>query len=72
MLKGMEVRTSVVVILRHYSYSLNRECEEGKARKEGGEGSRGLPTKGAWSLPPKQQEVIKHSKQENDVAKFIY
>lgn len=29
-------------------------------------------TRELGGYPPKQQEVIKHPKQENDVAKFIY
>lgn len=36
----MEARKSLV-ISRHYSYALNKECEEGKMREEGGEVNRG-------------------------------
>lgn len=72
MQRSREIRKGLAVISGHDSDSSDKGCEEGKRRKEGGEGNRGLPHQGVWRLPQKQQEVIKHPKQENDVAKFIH
>lgn len=53
-----------------YSDSSDKEREEGRMRKERATEDCHMRERGGY--PQRQQEVIKHPKQENDVAKFIY